>query len=101
MLKLAYVERGDLLTIKIEGELALETTGQFQAMTQHIRPEVRRVELDCRALSFIDSTGVNALLKVVLQLMQTHEKVDITNMADELEEMLSVMGFFEVLADQQ
>jgi|GEM_PF-2172917 len=97
MLNLCCIEAADRLTIQVNGELAIETVEQFETATAGRAAIGRSIELDCRCLSFIDSTGVSALMKAVLGWQSAGLSVTISNLSNDLNEMLGVLGFFEVI----
>lgn len=100
MLEVTGVQKNDIFTVSIHGELALESIRQFTAATGKIPPGIQRVEVDCQALTFVDSTGLNALLQTVLRWQGMNLHVDVVNLAEDLREMLDILGFFDVLAEQ-
>lgn len=101
MLKVTHMQELDVFRITPEGDLAMETVDQFNDVVGHSSPATRRIELDCRSLAFVDSTGVNALLQAVLQWRKAQFEVRVTNLSEEIREMLEILGFFEVLCQQQ
>lgn len=100
MLKLTCRDAGERVTIAVDGELAIETVDAFESGTAQLSAPGRPVDLDCSALSFVDSTGVNALLKVALRWRNAGIVFTISNLSSDLKEMLGVLGFFEVVGEQ-
>jgi len=100
MLKLTAQHQGDLLSLGMEGELALESVEEFLAAVSQYTPQVQRLQLDCRGLVFVDSTGMNALLQVVLRWRRAQVQIQVVNLADDLHDMLDILGFFDVLAQE-
>jgi anti-anti-sigma factor len=96
MLNVTREQLGDGCRLHIEGELALETVDQLSRAVEQIGDR-SPLYLDCRGLSFIDSTGVNALLQAALRWVQRGLEVHVENLSQELYEMLEMLGFFEVL----
>jgi anti-anti-sigma factor len=89
-----------VLMVSIEGELALESADDFVDACSKLPPGTFRVVFDCAALTFLDSTGANALLQVALRWMESGVEVHLENLAGDLREMLDVLGFFDLLSPQ-
>lgn len=99
MLNVKSTGTDECVTYGITGELALESVDVFTKATALTLPGTRRVVLDCEGLTFVDSTGVNALLKAVLAWKRGQIEVEIHSLGEDLREMLEVLGFFEVLRE--
>lgn len=84
--------------LRLVGELAIESVEAFEASTRALEPGELKVVLDCQELLFIDSTGTNALLMTALRWRREGRMVAIVNLNEEIQEMLDLLGFFEVLA---
>ena len=53
----------DAVRVQISGELDVSTAPKLIATVHEVaQPPVRRVDLDCEAVTFLDSTGLRALL---------------------------------------
>lgn len=59
---------GNRVRVRVAGEIDLATAPQLATRCrQHMAREVERVELDLRAVGFIDSTGVRLLLMLAAE----------------------------------
>lgn len=87
--------------LRFDGDLALETVDQLTDVVGQLTPLPRFVEIDCLALRFVDSTGVNTLLQVVLGWKQQGASVSLVRLGEEIHEMLDLLGFFEVLEEHE
>lgn len=90
---------GDETEVRIRGELAIETLDHLGSLAEAMSNGTKRVVLNLAELSFVDSTGVNALLQSVLLFQSWGLPVRIENLRADLAEMLEVLGFFEVLEE--
>jgi anti-sigma B factor antagonist len=53
----------DLAHVHVTGELDISSAPRLiTALHEAAQPPVRRIDLDCRGVSFLDSTGLRALL---------------------------------------
>jgi anti-sigma B factor antagonist len=60
---IAAAINGDLGRVVISGELDINSAPRLIAMIHDLaHPPVRRVDLDCEGVTFLDSTGVRALI---------------------------------------
>jgi anti-sigma B factor antagonist len=59
--------RGGALVLRLEGELDFASIPEFEEATAAI-PSAARLLVDLRALQFIDSTGVSALVRLHQQM---------------------------------
>ncbi|MFZ5826411.1 MAG: STAS domain-containing protein [Bacillota bacterium] len=96
MLHLEWVSSDSVRRLRIQGELAAETVERFEAAAG-APPSGGRLVVDCQGLSFIDSTGTNALLLALLRWRRDGRSVELTNLADEIYEMFEWLGVFEAL----
>jgi len=94
------METDEQVTIKVDGELAIETVEEFEAATARWTGSGKQIELDCRCLAFIDSTGVSGLIKAVVRWQASGAQVAVNNLSDDLKEMLGILGFYEAISDQ-
>lgn len=97
-MEVSIIQAGDQLEIQISGELAIETVDRLQSVAESVPSGTARVVLNLADLSFVDSTGVNALLQSVLTFQNQGLHVSVENLREDLKEMLDVLGFFEVLS---
>jgi len=97
LLRVTAAAHEPALSLVLAGELALETVPELEAALAAIPARPTQVEIDCSDLTFIDSTGVSALLQAGLHFRQNGSGVRFGNLRPELREMLDVMGFFEIL----
>lgn len=89
------------LHLTLRGELAMDTVEAFLAATREAAAStVHEAIFDCNGLTFIDSTGVSALLQAGLRLRQAGIGIRVENLDEEIKDMLEVMGFFEILESQ-
>jgi anti-anti-sigma factor len=59
--------RGDAMVLVLDGELDLSARPAFEELLDEaIESDVERVYIDLRGLDFIDSTGIELLLKALL-----------------------------------
>lgn len=54
---------GDRIRISAVGELDLATASQLDAALTEVEATARRIELDLAALTFMDSSGINLLIR--------------------------------------
>lgn len=97
MLRVTAAANEPVLSLVLQGELALETVPELEAAIAAIPEMPGQVEIDCSDLTFIDSTGVSALLQVGLHFRHNGSGVRFGNLRPDLHEMLDMMGFFDIL----
>lgn len=91
-------EDQNTLRIVLRGELAMDTVEALLAFSDStVSPTVDHAVFECSGLSFIDSTGVSALLQAALRLREAGVDTRVDNLDEEIREMLDIMGFFEIL----
>ncbi len=88
---------GHQLRITLAGELVLETAGDLHAELATVPAHVSGITLDCQQLTFLDSTGVSALLRLVRICKERGATLDIAGVQSDLHDALDVMGFFDLL----
>jgi len=73
--------RGDAGTVRVRGEVDLDTVGQLVEAVTAATPPGGRVEVDLRAVDFIDSAGVAGLNRCRRQALRVD--TDVTVLCEE------------------
>jgi anti-anti-sigma factor len=86
---------GDLLVIKLNGKLSLETVNGF-ASTMRPEPATRLV-LDMSGLSFLDSAGVGALVSLFVSRRNHGKTLALAALTQQGNAVMQVSGLLKLL----
>jgi anti-anti-sigma factor len=88
---------GDSLVVSLTGELDLATVPEFEGAIEHARGG-SAIVVDLTELTFIDSTGIRALLHVYSAGQNGHSSVSFVRGQRKVQRVLELAGVEELLA---
>jgi anti-sigma B factor antagonist len=88
---------GDLLVVSLTGELDMATAPEFEQAVESAQ-EGSAIVVDLRELTFIDSTGIRALLRVSSAGQNGHSTVYFVRGTDSVQRVLQLAGADQFLA---
>jgi anti-anti-sigma factor len=88
----------DVAVVVLTGELEIDTAPRLIAMMQDIAsPPLRRVNLDCAGVSFVDSAGVRALIVVHNAAARIGVDVEIVKASPSVNRVIEMTGLSGLL----
>ena len=88
--------QGDVRNMTLDGELTLTHSAGFKAwVTEQLETGPYEVELDCRQLSYIDSTGLGALIFLRKRVLDHNGVLRLVHVSGWLRKFLQVTGLEE------
>lgn len=93
-----HIEK-DRAVLRVAGELDFSNINLLQQEIE--RQETKTVEVDCRDLQFMDSSGAGMLLSIVRLMDLQNRTLKITYIPEHIYHDLEIIGFFRVLAALQ
>lgn len=100
MLEVDVSNQQDLAVVRLNGELDISTVEEFKQSVEKAKNSVSHMQLDLDKLSFVDSTGVGAILKVIKGLKQSNIEVKISNISAEVFEVFDLLGLPMLLGEE-
>ena len=98
-LDIATDRRGDTSIIRVVGELDIGTAPRLIATVHDLVGQgMRRIELDCSAVDFVDSAGVRALIVSRNEATQHGAHLDVTATSASMSRVLDMTGLSSLLA---
>jgi anti-sigma B factor antagonist len=91
------LHRNGAAVVVVRGEVDLATAARFRAALEAAASGSGRLEVDLRDTTFMDSTGIAALLAVHRRLGQAHEPVVIRDPSPAVQLVLDVSGITQLL----
>jgi anti-anti-sigma factor len=92
------VERdGDTAIVLCAGRLVTGETSQLQQQVMQLIPGSKRVILDCKELSHIDSTGIGTLVRLYVHAKSAGCSFELFNMGKSIRQLLGVTHLLSVL----
>ena len=88
---------GNHAVIDVVGEFDLAATSEFAACAQLLLQSVQRVVVDLSKVSFLDSSGLNALLRLRQAANEAGGSVTLRDPTDRVRKLLSRAGLTDIL----
>lgn len=101
MLDVVCILSGETARLSLTGDLALETVARLESVVATLPADVRRVEVECGGLAFMDSTGVGALLGLSRRLQAAGGELTMAGLRSEIQEIIEVLGLTQTLGAVQ
>lgn len=100
MLSLSVSSDAQTTILKVAGELDLFTVTELKACYEKLKPVNGRIVFDLAGLEFMDSTGVGSLLTIWKDLQQSKLPYSVSNLNEDVYEILDVMGVTAFLGEE-
>ncbi|MFG2331658.1 STAS domain-containing protein [Streptomyces sp. NPDC048604] len=82
-----------VVVLTLTGELDHDTADPLRtALDEQIEAGAARIVVDCAALTFCDSTGLNALLRARLQAQEAGGRVELADLRPPVNRMFEITG---------
>lgn len=92
-----YRQDGDVWDVKISGEVDIYTSDKMKETLNGIVDEKNiDIQIDCRDLSYIDSSGLGVLIGVLKKLKEKDKNLVIMNARSNIVKLLSITGLDKV-----
>jgi anti-anti-sigma factor len=96
-LEVAVVPDQGEVTLQLQGALDVSTVTVLDDCLAHLDPTARRIVLDLSRVSFIDSTGVGALVRARRESDVGFRTLSVRNPSDRVRFVLEVAGVADLL----
>ncbi len=98
MLDIVMETEGDVLNVKLTGELDGMTSPDFEEKMESKQTEVNRIVIDASKLEYVSSAGLRVILSTQ-QYMEENgkETIQMVNVTEEVAEILELCGFDEII----
>ncbi|EGO63647.1 anti-sigma factor antagonist [Acetonema longum] len=99
MLKINTLIRKDYLLVRLEGEFDVHAVEQFrQVIDESIETsEVRNLALSLKGVSFIDSSGVGAILGWYKKIQASNGETILIHLPAQVERVLALSGLTKIM----
>jgi anti-anti-sigma factor len=97
MAELSEVVRDDgVCVVSVVGDLDLAAVEQFLTVTRRSSVACSSLEVDLHGLSFVDSTGLSALLQLRKEAIARGLRLSLTNVGPSTHRLFRVTGLLDV-----
>lgn len=87
---------GDVLVVTIAGEMDANNCGDLaKAVEPDLGPELERIEIDAAELTFIDSSGISALIELHEKMSERGGSVVVVEPTTPVRRVLEITGLAE------
>ena len=98
MLDIVMETEGNVLNVKLTGELDGMSSPEFEEKLEEKQTEVNRIVIDASKLEYVSSAGLRVIL-ATQQYMEDNDKetIQMVNVTEEVSEILELCGFDEII----
>ena len=98
MLDIVMETEGDVLNVKLTGELDGMSSPEFEEKLEEKQTEINRIVIDASKLEYVSSAGLRVIL-ATQQYMEDNDKetIQMVNVTEEVSEILELCGFDEII----
>jgi anti-sigma B factor antagonist len=92
-----YRQDRDVWEVKISGEVDIYTSDKMKETLNRIVEEKNaEIQIDCKELSYIDSSGLGVLIGVLKKLKEEDKNLVVLNARSNIVKLLSITGLDKV-----
>jgi anti-sigma B factor antagonist len=95
-LTLEVVESSDEIVVRCSGRITSATAPTLQSRVRALIPEADRIVLDLTSVSYLDSSGLGALVSVYLSAKRQHCDLRLINLNQRLKELFRLTRLAKV-----
>ncbi|WP_134686384.1 STAS domain-containing protein [Brevibacillus migulae] len=96
MITIRQSRNENILVFAVEGVLDIFTVDDFDAALTEVTG-VQKLVIDLSAVTFLDSTGIGAILRAIYQGQDHGFTVELSGMNEEIKELFDTVGILRVL----
>jgi anti-sigma B factor antagonist len=89
-LNLEIVRTPDEITVHCSGKINSSTTAQLQSTVRALMPETKSVVLDLTDVSYMDSSGLGAIVSLYLSAKRQHCALKLVHLNKRLQELFRI-----------
>jgi anti-sigma B factor antagonist len=98
LLTLEIERRGDTAVVRCHGKLVTGANDLFYARVKELIPGTKRIVLDLKDLTRLDSTGLGAVVRLYVSARSTGCSLELINIGKQVRDLLGVTHLLSVLA---
>lgn len=88
-------------TVLCSGKIISETNGMLLAEVQPLIPETKRIVLDLTNVSYVDSSGMGALVRLWVSTKRANCEFKVINLNERIKDLLRVANLSKMLEGDQ
>lgn len=89
-LKLEVMKTPEETVVRCIGKITSNTAGTLQSTIRSLIPEGKRIVLDFTDVSYMDSSGLGALVTVYLSARRQHCEIKLINLSERVKELFRI-----------
>jgi anti-sigma B factor antagonist len=103
ILSLEVEYKGEVAYVKCHGRLIAEVGGNFYTRVRQLMPDHKRIVLDLCDVSYMDSMGLGALVRLVVSAKSNGCSLELIHLGKRIRELLGLthlLGCFTIIGEQ-
>ncbi|MCM3489867.1 STAS domain-containing protein [Alkalihalophilus marmarensis] len=101
MLTIKIKDSSTHLVLSLIGEIDLSTAGELEETVNAISHKAEHITVDFTQVSFIDSTGIGAVISLILSSMDAPFELEFKGESPMVRELFEMVGVYKVLSVAQ
>ncbi|MBK5252576.1 MAG: STAS domain-containing protein [Peptostreptococcaceae bacterium] len=92
-----YRKDGNVWDVKISGEVDIYTSDKMnETLNGMVEEKNAEIQIDCKDLSYIDSSGLGVLIGVLKKLKENNKNLVVLNARSNIVKLLSITGLDKI-----
>jgi len=93
-----YIERSpDAAVVHCKGELVASVTDVLYRAVKELIPEAKRIVLDLRELTYLDSSGIGMIVRLFVSAKSAKGTLQLANISGRVRQLLGITDLLSVL----
>ena len=93
-----HVERSpEVAVVQLKGELAAGVTDLLYRQVKELIPEVKRIVLDLKELTYLDSSGIGMIVRLFVSAKSAKCSLQLMNVGGRVRKLLGITDLLSVL----
>jgi anti-sigma B factor antagonist len=100
-LNLETIRTPEEITVRCTGRITSATSAQFQTTVRSLLPETKSVVLDLTDVSYMDSSGLGAVVSLYVSARRQHCALKLINLSQRLQDLFRITKLAAVFEGHQ
>ncbi len=96
--------KNDCLVVRPDGEFVFDEVAKFEAFVKQNIGKNKNVAIDCKKLTFLDSSGMGSMVKLLNMVKQKAGTLYLFNLNEDVRKIIEVadlISFFKIIKESE
>ncbi len=103
-MEISKENKKDCLVVRVDGEFVFDEVSKFETFIKKNIGKSRNVAIDCKKLTFLDSSGMGSMVKLLNVLKQKSGALYLFNIREDVMKIVEVadlVSFFKIVKESE